>query len=96
MDSFFEGQNENAAAKHNTDVDTPEGKEKCLEIINLILDGEATKDQMEYFNSKIKCCQKSMAFYHLEKCVKDVIQKKIDNVPVPQDLINCIKTKLNS
>jgi hypothetical protein len=94
MNSFFEGQNEKPVSKHNNDVDTPEGKERCLEIINLILDGEATVEQMEYFNSKIKCCEKSMAFYDMEKCVKDVIQKKIDNKPVPQDLIDCIKSRL--
>ncbi len=96
MDSFFENQNEMSLPRHNTDVETPEGKQKCIEIMNLILDGEATVEQMEYFNSKIKCCEKSMSFYNLEKCVKEIIQNKIDNKPVPQDLIDCIKSKLKN
>lgn len=93
MDSFFNKQNERGDA-HKSLVETPEGYKKCLEVINLILDGEATKEHIEYFNSSIRCCEKSMEFYNIEKCVKDVIQKKIDNKPVPQDLIDCIKKRL--
>lgn len=94
MDSFFTSQNEMNGHGHKSLVETPEGYKKCLEVISLILDGEATKEQIDYFNSSIKCCEKSMSYYNIEKCVKDVIQKKIDNKPVPQDLIDCIKSKL--
>ena len=94
MDSFFGNQNESKGTGHKALVETPEGYKKCLEVISLILDGEATKEQIDYFNSSIRCCEKSMAYYNIEKCVKDVIQKKIDNKPVPQDLIDCIKAKL--
>ncbi len=77
-------------------VDTPEGYRRCLEVINLILDGEADDEQKSYFEQKIKCCQKSMKHYEVEKCVKEVIQEKIDKKPVPPELLDKIKSVINT
>lgn len=95
MDSFVTNQNEGEEASTKHSVDTPEGYKKCLEIINLILDGEATEDQMKYFEGNIKCCEKSMEFYHIEKCVKDAVIHKIKYKTVPEDLIDCVKKSCN-
>jgi hypothetical protein len=91
MDSFFETQNENENMNTKHNVDTPQGYKKCLEIINLILDGEATKEQLDYFEGNIKCCEKSMAFYNIEKCVKDAVIHKLKHKIVPADLLDCVK-----
>jgi hypothetical protein len=46
---------------------------------------------MKYFEGNIKCCEKSMEFYHIEKCVKDAVIHKIKYKTVPTDLIDCVK-----
>lgn len=76
-------------------VDTPEGYKKCLEVINSILDGEADEAEKTYFEKKIKCCQKSMKHFEVEKCVKEALQEKIDKKAVPPDLLEKIKSVLN-
>lgn len=76
-------------------VDTPEGYLKCIEVINLILDGEADHDTLSFFEQRIKCCQKSMKFYDLEKNLKEVIRQKIEHKDVPIELLLKIKEQIN-
>ncbi|MFN8436242.1 MAG: hypothetical protein U0V72_01285 [Cytophagales bacterium] len=95
MTSFSENQNEKQdySVKHN--IYTPDGYKRCIEIINLILDGEATQEQVAYFEGNIKCCEKSMEFYNIEKCVRDAVVHKLRYKSVPKDLLDCVKKSCN-
>jgi len=79
------------------DAETNNGKSsKCLEVVYSILDGEATDEDIKYFEENIKCCDKSMAEYNLSKCLKEVLRDKLQKKEVSQDLIDCIKNKLKN
>jgi len=75
-------------------MDTHEGFKKCMEVISLILDGEADEETIRFFEEKIKCCQKSMMFYNLEKTIKEILKNKVESKEVPPELLIRIKEKI--
>ena len=74
--------------------DCPE-KQKCLEILNLVLDNEATEDQKEYFRNHIKECMPCNEGYSVEKSIRELLQSKCANKEVPADLVDSIKMKIS-
>ena len=72
----------------------PEHNE-CMRILNLVLDGEATEEQREYFQKVIKNCMPYFEIYHLDKTIKELIKSKCCSHEVPTDLIQSIKAKIS-
>jgi len=67
----------------------------CLCKLYSVLDGEATTDEVHYLNDHIDHCKPCYNHYQIEKSVKEVIKHKLEKRPVPTDLINSIKTKID-
>ena len=80
---------------HPSLVDTADGKQKCMEVVTMILDGEATDEQIAYFEAKIKCCEKSMGLYNLEKSIKEALQCRIAKKEVSSKVLEMLKEKLH-
>lgn len=80
---------------HPSLVDTTDGKQKCMEVVSMILDGEATDEQIAYFEAKIKCCEKSMGLYNLEKSIKEALQCRIAKKEVSPKVLDMLKEKLH-
>jgi mycothiol system anti-sigma-R factor len=70
-------------------------KRTCLEILNLVLDEEATPEQREYFKQHLENCLPYYEIYQLDKTLKDRIKKSCCGKDVPHDLIESIKTKIS-
>ena len=70
-------------------------RDKCLDILNMVLDGEANEEQKEYLNSHIDACLPCLNDYNLEKTIKDLLQSKCSKVDVPNGLAEAIKSKLS-
>ena len=79
----------------NPIVNTSEGYTKCMEIIQLILDGEAKDEDLNYFKSNIECCNKSMEHYKFEMEMRKSIKEKIETICPPENLNDCIREKIN-
>jgi len=69
--------------------------EKCLNMLQLILDGEASESEMQYFNTHIEDCMSCFQHYNLEKTIRQVLKTKCEKRPVPVDLIQSIKSKIS-
>jgi anti-sigma factor (TIGR02949 family) len=67
----------------------------CVRNLYSVLDGEASKDQEEYFRNHINECSPCFNRYEIDKSVKEVIKLKVEHRDVPQSLISSIKDKLN-
>ena len=67
----------------------------CIKNLYQVLDGEASKDQEEYFRTHIKDCAHCFNLYEIDKSVKEVIKLKVAHKEVPINLIASIKSKLN-
>ena len=72
-----------------------EHHEECLKKIQAVLDGGATEDEKEHFRNNMDNCLHCIKMYHLEKCVKESLQSKIDKRLCPDNLVATIKAKLN-
>ena len=68
--------------------------DECLELLELILDNEATSEQKEYFANHVDNCKDCYEYYNLELTIKKLLKEKIGSQPVPSDLIDSINTKV--
>lgn len=68
---------------------------ECLKKIQAVLDGSATEEEKEHFKQNMDECLHCIKMYQLEKCIKDVVQNKVDKHLCPQNLVATIKAKLS-
>jgi len=73
------------------------GVAKCteyLDLIDLVLDGEAQRSQEVYLKRHLKMCLKCLERYNLDQELKKLIQLKLASKEVPTGLADAIKTKI--
>ncbi|MEQ9592594.1 MAG: anti-sigma factor [Cyclobacteriaceae bacterium] len=76
---------------------SPDGKRPtCLEMLQVILDGDASKDQQEYFASHMEECMPCYKNHQLDLQIRALIKSKCCGGNVPADLIDKIKSQVNS
>ncbi len=83
--------------KETTDIGEKSGckeYDKCLEILHLMLDNEASADEEAYLKSHIDKCMVCFEQYEVEKEIRILIKTKITNQPVPLDLAYQIRSKI--
>ena len=76
-------------------VDGPcEDHEKCIHIINLIIDGEANKEEETFFYTHIQDCLHCAQYYKLEQSIREAIRKKLKIKEAPEELIQEVRQKV--
>ncbi len=70
--------------------------EKCLRILNLMLDNESTPAQEDFFYGHIENCMVCFAHYNVEKQIRQLIKTKLNNKAVPFPLADEIRSKIIS
>jgi anti-sigma factor (TIGR02949 family) len=66
----------------------------CVQSLQLVVDGEASKEQEEYFMNHLDECIPCYNFYEVEKSVKQILQNKIEKKPCPPHVLENIREKL--
>ncbi|NDU98475.1 hypothetical protein GK108_26550 [Spirosoma terrae] len=69
-------------------------RKDCLKMIQLILDGEATDQQLARLKVNLESCQPCIEMYHLEKEVKELLTKRMEKRCCPEQLVATIKSKI--
>ena len=64
---------------------------KCLEILESIVDQEATLEEEVFFRKHIDKCSACLGSYELQVEVKRLLKKNVGKVQVPEDLALRIK-----
>jgi len=76
-------------------VESPcEDHEYCINVINLIIDGEANKEEEAFFYSHIQDCLHCAQYYKLEQSIREVIRKKLEVKEAPEELIMEVRKKV--
>lgn len=70
-------------------------KPNCMQMLQLILDGEATQDQKEYFKNHMDVCMPCFKSYSLDSAIKELLKSRCCNDPVPPGLVDEIKMQIN-
>lgn len=66
----------------------------CVKSLQLVVDGEASKEQEAYFMNHLDDCMPCYNSYQLEKSVKEILRSKIEKKNCPPHVIENIRTKL--
>lgn len=69
-------------------------KRECLEMLQLILDGEASAEQKDHFlKDHLEECMPCYKNYHLEVAIRQLLKTKCTN-HAPQELVDDIRKKV--
>lgn len=70
--------------------------EQCFKMLELMLDGQATQEQRDFFDEHIEKCIYCLKEYNLGSEIKGLLQAKTAHKTVPKDLIDTIKAVVSS
>jgi mycothiol system anti-sigma-R factor len=68
-------------------------KPTCLEMLQLILDNQATPIQCEYFRTHMDHCMPCFKSYHLDMAIKELVQSRCC-ASAPAELVTKIKSQI--
>ena len=71
-----------------------ENQRECMEMLQLIVDGEASSEQKEHFlKHHLEECMPCFKNYHLEVAIRQLLKTKCSE-HAPQELVDSIKSKV--
>lgn len=68
--------------------------DKCLKILNLMLDNEASGEEEVFFHAHIEKCMVCFAHYNVERQIRELLKTKLNKHPVPSALAIDIRKKI--
>ncbi|HZY80188.1 MAG TPA: mycothiol system anti-sigma-R factor [Cyclobacteriaceae bacterium] len=70
-------------------------KSTCLEMLQVILDGEASDEQKEYFKQHMDICLPCFKGYELDMAIKQLVKSKCCGGDAPSDLVEQIRITIS-
>jgi mycothiol system anti-sigma-R factor len=70
-------------------------KSNCMEMLQVILDGEASPEQKAYFKQHMDLCMPCFKGYELDMAIKQLVQSKCCGGDAPPDLVAQIKMQIS-
>jgi mycothiol system anti-sigma-R factor len=80
---------------HNPFIHADGKKPTCMEMLQVIIDGEASNEQQEYFKSHMDRCLPCFKSYDLDMAIKRLLQSKCCGGDAPSDLVDQIKMQIS-
>lgn len=71
-----------------------ENHEKCMQMIQAVLDGSASEEEMKAFKANMNECMPCIEGYELQKSIKDALRLKIEKKCCPESTLSKIREKL--
>ena len=71
-------------------------KPTCMEMLQTILDGEATTEQKDYFKQHMDMCMPCYKEYNVDIAIKELLKAKCCGGNCPEGLADQIKAKIIS
>jgi anti-sigma factor (TIGR02949 family) len=69
-------------------------KSSCMQMLQLILDGEASSDQKEYFKHHMDKCMPCFKTYEVDMTIKEMLKIKCRGDEVPKELVEQLKDQI--
>jgi mycothiol system anti-sigma-R factor len=79
----------------NPFVQADGAKPTCMQMLQLILDDEASEEQRLYFKNHMDSCMPCFKSYSLDSAIKQLLKSRCCNDSVPPGLIEEIKFQIN-
>jgi anti-sigma factor (TIGR02949 family) len=68
---------------------------ECMKMIQMVLDGEATPEEIAQIKQNIGKCIPCDRGYHLEKSIKEALQLRLERRSLPANLVQAIQDKIH-
>ncbi len=72
------------------------GKQRCREMLQKILDGDATPDEHREFRQHIQQCLPCYNAYELEMAIRALLKTRCNGTGAPPELIEKIKQQIQT
>ena len=66
------------------------------ELLNVIIDDEASKEEEQFFKGHIDECAPCLEKYNVERSLIDKIKSKLSHKCCPENVVNSIKEQIKS
>jgi len=70
-------------------------EQKCLQLLEVILDNESTNEEKEKYFEHIDICWTCFENYNIETAIRELLKTKIENKQVPEGLISKIQAEID-
>jgi mycothiol system anti-sigma-R factor len=70
-------------------------KPTCMQMLQIILDEQATELQREYFKVHMDKCLPCFKTYNVDATIKELLKSKCCGGEAPQDLVDGIRQKIS-
>lgn len=67
---------------------------RCFELLHTVIDGEATPEEVDYFNKYSRDCLPVYRMYQLDVAIKQIIAHRIEKKRAPLGLVDSIKSRI--
>jgi mycothiol system anti-sigma-R factor len=68
----------------------------CSELLQAVIDGQATEEQVIYFQQHMEECSGCSSSYHVDTTLRSLVRVKCCGNPPPSDLIDQIREKIRN
>jgi anti-sigma factor (TIGR02949 family) len=79
----------------STDQPMPDKAYSCMEMLQLILDGDATPEEHHQFKAHMDQCSPCFQSYNLELMVRTLLKSKCSGNGAPPELVEKIKVQIS-
>ena len=73
---------------------SPFGNATCMEMLQLVLDGQATEEQVGYWRTHLGLCQPCYEKYNVDNAIKEMVKSECCCSKIPQEVIEQISIKI--
>ncbi|MEO1054997.1 MAG: zf-HC2 domain-containing protein [Bacteroidota bacterium] len=80
-------------SQNNQESGNQPNHNQCLKMLELVLDGEASEEEQEYFEQHLQNCMPYYEIYNLDKTIRGMIKEKCCK-KVPEGLADEIRNKI--
>ncbi|WKN33453.1 hypothetical protein PZB74_08925 [Porifericola rhodea] len=67
---------------------------RCMELLPLVLDREATTEDVDFFHNHVKHWPEVLDCYEKETAFRLAIKQKLGSLPAPEELLTSIRDRI--
>lgn len=79
---------------HTTTQPNPFGTATCMEMLQLVVDGQATDEQVAFWKAHLGMCPPCYEQYRVDNAIKEKVKSECCCSKIPQDVIEQLSTQI--
>lgn len=80
---------------HSLTQPSPFGSASCMEMLQLVLDGQASEGQVAFWRAHLGMCQPCYEKYNVDNAIKEKLKDECCCSKIPKDVIEQLSSRIN-